>query len=170
MSRTRFYSAAFLSLFCLAPAAYAAGCTQSGTGALGRLASKEDCLNQKALNWQQKSAENQAARQQKLNETRDKYLNAPEREREKLQSKIQSQQDKLNATREKYANAPEREREKLQSKIQSQQDKLNAARSGQEQRIQNMRNSAAQDRAQASELRAKTRSDLSNLTGGMLNR
>ncbi|WP_122048920.1 hypothetical protein [Asaia bogorensis] len=100
MSKTRILPALALAAFVAAPVAHAqtSGCdTNTGnTGVIGRLAAKENCLNNRVQNWQNKNKEASEARQKKIDELRDKYTNAPEREREKIQNKIDAQKDKLN--------------------------------------------------------------------------
>ncbi|WP_025840585.1 hypothetical protein [Asaia platycodi] len=100
MTNTRFFSAMTLATLLSIPLAHAqtSGCNNntSRTDMIGRLANKENCLNQRAENWQQKNRDASAARQKKIDDLRDKYTNAPEREREKIQGKIDDQKNKLN--------------------------------------------------------------------------
>ncbi|NIE80130.1 MULTISPECIES: hypothetical protein [Asaia] len=99
MFKTRFLPALALTALVSAPVAHAqtSGCDNNtgNTGVIGRLAAKENCLNNRVQNWQNKNKEAAEARQKKLDDLRDKYANAPEREREKIQGKIDAQKEKL---------------------------------------------------------------------------
>jgi len=100
MIKTRILSAMALASMISIPLAQAqtSGCNNntSGTDMIGRLANKENCLNNRVQNLQQKNRDAVEARQKKIDDLRDKYTNAPEREREKLQGKIDEQKNKLN--------------------------------------------------------------------------
>ncbi|NVN02413.1 MULTISPECIES: hypothetical protein [Asaia] len=104
MTKTLFLSAMALASLVSMPLAHAqtSGCNNNTSGAdmIGRLANKENCLNQRVENWQQKNRDAAAARQKKIDDLRDKYTNAPEREREKIQGKIEDQKNKLNQIKE----------------------------------------------------------------------
>lgn len=81
------------------PLSYAqtSGCNKNSSGSdlIGRMANKENCLNDRVQNWQNKNRAEAEARQKKIDNLRDKYTNAPAREREKLQGKIDAQKNKL---------------------------------------------------------------------------
>ncbi|RUT25495.1 hypothetical protein C0V97_11270 [Asaia sp. W19] len=100
MFKTRFLPALALTALVSAPLAHAqtSGCNNntSGNDMIGRLANKENCLNDRVQNWQNKNHEAAEAREKKLTDLRDKYTNAPERERQKIQNKIDDQKNKLN--------------------------------------------------------------------------
>lgn len=100
MFKTRLIPVLALSAFISATAARAqtSGCNNNtgNNSVIGRLANKENCLNDRVQNWQKKNSEATEARQKKIDSLRDKYANAPAREREKIQGKIDDQKNKLN--------------------------------------------------------------------------
>ncbi|EHH68089.1 hypothetical protein [Gluconobacter morbifer] len=115
-------------------------CNQTGsTDMVGRLTRREDCLNDRVRKYQENSQKAQQEREQRIQNLKDKY-----------------------------ANAPARERERLQNQINGEQSKLNTMRNQQTQRIDQFRNAGQQNRQELNNLGSKTRGDVNNLLNGGL--
>lgn len=78
-------------------AAPASGCdgNSSGSGILGQLANKENCLNDRMKGWQEKNKASQEARQKQIDNLRNKAENAPAREKQKLQDQINAEKGRI---------------------------------------------------------------------------
>ncbi|MBF0849957.1 hypothetical protein HKD27_03340 [Gluconobacter sp. R75690] len=130
----------------LGPQAHAADsttsstCQQSGqTGVLGRLAQREDCLNNRVQNYQKQSQDAQAAREKRIQDLKDKYTNAPANQKARLQKQITSEQSKLTSMRDQ-----------------------------QTQRLQQLKNAPQEQRDRVNALGTKTRGDVNNFLNGGL--
>lgn len=145
MSKTRLFPVLALSFFCAAAgsltSAYADGngCQngQTGNDFVGRLAQKENCLNDRARNWQQKNQAQQEARQKKIADLRDKYENAPAAEQKRISNRLENERGKL-------------------ANLQKQQTD----------RINKWRQTPSDERTRANSLADKTRGDVSNFLNG----
>ncbi|GBQ11665.1 hypothetical protein [Swaminathania salitolerans] len=118
MSKIRFVPAFALATLLAAPIAHAqtSGCNKntSGTDMIGRLANSENCVNDRMKAWQEKNKASQEARQKKIDDLRDKYANAPARERQKIQDKIDNQKNKLAEMRKNQTDKLDQWRNKQQ--------------------------------------------------------
>ncbi|MDF7673231.1 hypothetical protein PT277_09850 [Acetobacteraceae bacterium ESL0709] len=146
-----FLSAAVMaSFFAVTSHAQAASsnCDNQGGDFLHRMATKEDCLNDRLDKKIDKYQQNRELRQQKVEEFRDRVKNAPEYEKQKLQDKL----DKLDG------------KKKLDEKI----GKFNQQRAERVEKFQQMKNQQQQDIEDLKAARQRTRDNVNSLLHGGL--
>ncbi|UMM63993.1 hypothetical protein [Aristophania vespae] len=154
------FSAALLtSSFALLPHAHAASssCDDKGSTLLHRMANKQDCLNSGLDNKLNKYQENRQRQEQKLKDLRDKYENAPQNTREKLQKRIDQQ-------REKLQNMRGDNEKKLRGKL----DRFKEQRAERAEKLQKLKDQQKEDLQRLKQSGDRTRSDVHNLLHGGL--
>ncbi|AOX20468.1 hypothetical protein [Kozakia baliensis] len=134
MFKTRLLPVLVVSTLCGFSAAHAqttnCNTSKSGMDAIDRLSQRENCLNDRARSWQQKSQAEQQARQQRIDNLRNKYENAPANEKERIAKQMQNEQNKLTSWKQKQS---------------EQLNKWRNAPSDQRQRVNNLANKARGD-------------------------
>lgn len=99
------------------------GCqsSTSGMNTLGRIANKENCLNEQGQKYRSGMSAEREAQEKKLTSLKEKYTNAPASEKARLQKKIDKAQGKLTNLQQ----TPSNTLSKFRDTATGQRDQLN---------------------------------------------